>query len=213
EERYSEIERANAILLNRMSHIMRGTGSIDSHLKRKGPMSLNQSKRQRELERINQENRRILRRITSRKPTYSRVDQMKSYQQHQARMENLCELPCVLHENPVTERQKRLTGADTMAEEELDGEGAFLTEMPDLGGQDYSGQGDVYGEAEVDDQYGEYEPEGEREREPEHEIDYGDDIPDEVEGEDAAFEGDKSGLYTTEDIPDSPARLDSPDAR
>ncbi|CAE7240271.1 CFAP97D1 [Symbiodinium sp. CCMP2592] len=52
-----------------------------SVLERKGPMSLNTNQRRKELQRIDLENQRLLKRLESQKSTYSRRDQKSSYEQ------------------------------------------------------------------------------------------------------------------------------------
>ncbi|CAF0903465.1 unnamed protein product [Rotaria sordida] len=66
EERTATIERDNRILLEKMAHIMRTTGSVDSHndyqLK-----SLNQGKRRQDLLRVSKENENIIKRLIAQK--------------------------------------------------------------------------------------------------------------------------------------------------
>ena len=63
EERYSSIERANYLLLERMSHIMTHPQTVDMKQALPPPKSLNKDGRKKELMRITEENHNILRRI------------------------------------------------------------------------------------------------------------------------------------------------------
>jgi hypothetical protein len=63
EERYSSIERANYLLLERMSHIMTHPQTVDMKQSLPPPKSLNKDGRKKELMRITEENHNILRRI------------------------------------------------------------------------------------------------------------------------------------------------------
>jgi len=63
EERYSSIERANYLLLERMSHIMTHPQTVDMKQPLPPPKSLNKDGRKKELMRITEENHNILRRI------------------------------------------------------------------------------------------------------------------------------------------------------
>ena len=62
EERYSEIDRENRILLQKMSDIMRQP-TFSMMKEARGPNSLNKDYRKKELIRITQENQAILKRI------------------------------------------------------------------------------------------------------------------------------------------------------
>jgi len=73
EERYTQIEHENRVLLKKMSKILR-TSSLDNlnvHFK---PRSLNSQSRKKELKRIMDENQKILGAIQSRKAFYNRSD-------------------------------------------------------------------------------------------------------------------------------------------
>eukprot|EP00768_Dysnectes_brevis_P003054 gnl/Dysnectes_brevis/2207_a2573_2372.p1 GENE.gnl/Dysnectes_brevis/2207_a2573_2372~~gnl/Dysnectes_brevis/2207_a2573_2372.p1 ORF type:complete len:217 (+),score=15.74 gnl/Dysnectes_brevis/2207_a2573_2372:119-769(+) len=102
EQRYSEIERANSILLDRMSKHMRGSGTVDHLLQPKGPASLNRLRREAELRRINEENQRLFQRLLSQKSTISRVSHQRDFRKSRKDMVRLCELPVVLGKVPPT---------------------------------------------------------------------------------------------------------------
>ncbi|KAJ8299160.1 hypothetical protein KUTeg_023220 [Tegillarca granosa] len=72
-ERLAIVERNNRILLEKMAHIMRTSGSVTNKKTDYVQKSLNKTKRQRELLRITHENLAILKRITSKEPTYSHL--------------------------------------------------------------------------------------------------------------------------------------------
>lgn len=70
-ERYAKIEHENRLLLAKMSEIMR-KGSLDMVSKsHKYGRSMNRSARKKELQRITQENQKILRRLRTVQPVYS----------------------------------------------------------------------------------------------------------------------------------------------
>lgn len=106
EERYSEIDRENRILLNKMSEIMAkpgvstprgasGTPRTPRDASR-GPVSLNRDFRKKELLRITKENQNILKRIQQAQPVYNHVESEGSYRKHQAYVRNCAEYPVVL---------------------------------------------------------------------------------------------------------------------
>jgi len=95
EERYSEIDRENRILLQKMSDIMR-TSNMGQPMEPKGPLSLNKDSRKRELVRITQENRAILKRIQQAQPIYNHVDWDSAHKQNQVYAKNVCEYPWTL---------------------------------------------------------------------------------------------------------------------
>mmetsp|Transcript_116457 Transcript_116457/g.267383 ORF Transcript_116457/g.267383 Transcript_116457/m.267383 type:complete len:367 (-) Transcript_116457:387-1487(-) len=95
EERYSEIDRENRILLQKMSDIMRH-GNLAQTADPKGPVSLNKDLRKRELVRITQENRSILKRIQHAQPIYNHVEWDNAHKQNQVYAKNVCEYPWTL---------------------------------------------------------------------------------------------------------------------
>lgn len=93
EERYSQIDRENRLLLKKMTDIARQQGPATD---RPGPTSLNQATRRKELLRITKENQGILGRIQQAQPVYNRVDWEGSHRQHVAYLKNCTEFPLIL---------------------------------------------------------------------------------------------------------------------
>jgi len=102
EDRFAEIERENAVLLSKMSKIMRegpGTsnngGAPEKHVMPMPlpPKSLNRGFRRKELERITQENLSILKRIQVKDPHYNHLEWKEMRRQNKTYMRNACELP------------------------------------------------------------------------------------------------------------------------
>eukprot|EP00927_Polykrikos_kofoidii_P056745 TRINITY_DN50823_c0_g1_i1.p1 TRINITY_DN50823_c0_g1~~TRINITY_DN50823_c0_g1_i1.p1 ORF type:complete len:408 (-),score=53.44 TRINITY_DN50823_c0_g1_i1:169-1392(-) len=96
EERYSEIDRENRILLKKMSDIMSTHASPrEEH---QGPQSLNRDARKKELLRITRENHSILRRIQQAQPTYNHVDWEGIHRKNTMYLRNAAEYPLVLRQ-------------------------------------------------------------------------------------------------------------------
>jgi len=95
EERYSEIDRENRILLQKMSDIMRQP-TFSMMKEARGPNSLNKDYRKKELIRITQENQAILKRIQQAQPIYSHIQWEESHRRNQGYLRNSCEYPLVL---------------------------------------------------------------------------------------------------------------------
>lgn len=95
EERYSEIDRTNRILLKRMSDIMRGQPGAEQG-NRLGPVTLNSASRRRELLRISKDNQNILRRIQDAQPVYSQAKWDVDYERHVEYAKRAAEYPMVL---------------------------------------------------------------------------------------------------------------------
>lgn len=99
EDRFSEIERENAVLLSKMSRIIReGSGSHKcggapqrDAPKPTAPKSLNRAHRRKELERITHENLSMLTRIQMKDPFYNHLDWAEERRENQKVMQNLCE--------------------------------------------------------------------------------------------------------------------------
>ena len=99
EDRYIEIDRSNRILLQKMSEIMRNaapTSALSQPSKKPPPVSLNKQLRKVELERINQENQMLLKRIQRAQPMYDHVKWEQNHRAHQGWLKNCCEYPVVL---------------------------------------------------------------------------------------------------------------------
>lgn len=99
EDRFAEIERENAVLLAKMSKIIRdGSGSHNSggapersKIKPTPPKSLNEGYRRKELAKITQENLGILKRIQMKDPFYNHLDWEEQAQRNKQIMHGLCE--------------------------------------------------------------------------------------------------------------------------
>eukprot|EP00283_Hemiselmis_rufescens_P024790 CAMPEP_0173437744 /NCGR_PEP_ID=MMETSP1357-20121228/18305_1 /TAXON_ID=77926 /ORGANISM="Hemiselmis rufescens, Strain PCC563" /LENGTH=205 /DNA_ID=CAMNT_0014402945 /DNA_START=93 /DNA_END=707 /DNA_ORIENTATION=+ len=99
EERYSQIERDNYLLLDKMSYIMTHPQLLDE--KYMGPpvtygKSLNKEYRKRELMRITEENLQILRRIQHKEPYYSHLDWEEQAARDEEYLRNCAEYPLML---------------------------------------------------------------------------------------------------------------------
>lgn len=95
EERYSEIDRENRILLQKMADIMRNPSASVPPKENRGPVSLNKDFRRQELIRITSENQAILKRIQKAQPVYNHVEWERSHKQNSSYMKNACEYPVV----------------------------------------------------------------------------------------------------------------------
>ncbi|KAJ1471254.1 KIAA1430-like protein-domain-containing protein [Baffinella frigidus] len=99
EERYSQIERDNYLLLDKMSYIMTHPQLLDE--KYMGPpvtfgKSLNKEYRKRELMRITEENLQILRRIQHKEPYYNHLEWEEESRRAEEYLRNCAEYPIVL---------------------------------------------------------------------------------------------------------------------
>jgi Hemingway/CFA97 len=93
EERNREINRTNALLLNKIGDILqRDPKEIKTFSK---PIQGTQ-RRKLELERINQENASLLKRILSVQPSIDHLELKKSHKQHLSRLKNCAEFPVVV---------------------------------------------------------------------------------------------------------------------
>jgi len=111
EERYSEIDRENRILLQKMADIMRNPSfSAPRPQVAKGPVSLNKDHRRAELIRITHENQAILKRIQKAQPVYNHVEWEKAHKKNSGYMKNACEYPIVLKKRDNTSSANRITG-------------------------------------------------------------------------------------------------------
>ncbi|CAG9312223.1 unnamed protein product [Blepharisma stoltei] len=90
EDRYTEIERENRILLEKMSQIMQGKGSRSESRNKK---SLNQEKRRRDLVQITIENHAMLKRLQDKQPSYNVHRWEEERKQVEKRLLNICEYP------------------------------------------------------------------------------------------------------------------------
>jgi len=93
ENRYTEIERENRILLEKMSNIMQATKPSLYNPQRTDKRSLNREARKRESMKITIENQAILRRLQDKQATYS-VTRWEEDHKHMCRIrDNVCEFP------------------------------------------------------------------------------------------------------------------------
>ncbi|CAF3284976.1 unnamed protein product [Rotaria socialis] len=104
EERSATIERDNRILLEKMSNIMRTTGSIDNHNDYESK-SLNHEKRRRELLRVSRENSTMIKRIVERKPDISRTSWSSSWSKNLSYLDNISKYDLDWHESKPISRQ------------------------------------------------------------------------------------------------------------
>lgn len=99
EERYSQIERENYLLLDKMSYIMTHPQLLDEKYMG-APVtfgkSLNKEFRKRELMRITEENLQILRRIQHKEPYYSHLEWEEKSRRDEEYLRNCAEYPLVL---------------------------------------------------------------------------------------------------------------------
>lgn len=93
EERYSEIEKDNRLLLEKMSYIMRHNSLDNQNESSKYGHSLNHGQRKRELARITKENQAILRRLQQSEPTYDHMEWDDAARKNDEYMRNICEMP------------------------------------------------------------------------------------------------------------------------
>lgn len=98
EERYTEIDRENRILLGKMSTIVKTADASPDKTPRRppGPVSLNQDSRKKELLRITRENGAILKRIQQAQPVYNHVIWEDDSRKNKSYLQNCAEYPIVL---------------------------------------------------------------------------------------------------------------------
>ncbi|XP_065644761.1 uncharacterized protein CFAP97D2 isoform X2 [Hydra vulgaris] len=92
EEHLATVQRDNMILYHKMSFIEKTKGSVDNRNEYEHK-SLNQSKRQRELHRVNHENQAIIKRIVAKQPFYSHLDFEEDWRTNQQFMDNIAKYP------------------------------------------------------------------------------------------------------------------------
>jgi len=115
EERYTEIERENRLLLEKMSSIMSGRPVRTRSVKKR---SLNQESRKRELVKISQENQALMRRLQDRQPSYNIQKWEGERKQTERLLQNICEFPYKLGVKTFTveEGRRRFGSVDSRAE-------------------------------------------------------------------------------------------------
>ncbi|CAI2365166.1 unnamed protein product [Moneuplotes crassus] len=122
EERYTEIERANRILLEKMANIIGNKKFKHHRYKPKSTKfsssffmpgievksSLNSGKRKRELSRINFENDKLLKRLQDKKPTYDIVRWAKDRRKNERIIQNISTYPTMTRKRHQSVPRKRL---------------------------------------------------------------------------------------------------------
>ncbi|GBG27875.1 Hypothetical Protein FCC1311_040982 [Hondaea fermentalgiana] len=95
EEHFLKIERENRLLLEKMSYIMsqKALDNKNEAAARQGTKSLNKSYRKKELQRITEENQKILRRIQERQPYYNHAQWEEERRLQERYVRNICEYP------------------------------------------------------------------------------------------------------------------------
>lgn len=95
-EHYTQIEKGNRMLLERLTRIMGRRGSSSgcskscfSHRYK----SLNRSYRKREISKIMDENKALLRRLQTKKPNYNTAQWNREYKSRAKLLNNICEYP------------------------------------------------------------------------------------------------------------------------
>mmetsp|Transcript_20070 Transcript_20070/g.40729 ORF Transcript_20070/g.40729 Transcript_20070/m.40729 type:complete len:357 (-) Transcript_20070:183-1253(-) len=96
EERYSEIDRENRILLHKMCGIMKQPVNPPTPARPPGPQSLNRDARKKELLRITRDNQTILRRIQQAQPVYNHVEFEGTHRRNLGYLKNCAEFPLAL---------------------------------------------------------------------------------------------------------------------
>lgn len=91
--KYTEIERENRILLEKMSNIMQDPKPKLYNPRRFEVASLNRNKRKRELVKITIENQAILKRLQEKQPTYSVTKWNEEFRKNEQFKQNLLEYP------------------------------------------------------------------------------------------------------------------------
>ena len=100
EDTFTDIDRSNRILLQKMSDIMRKPSFIiPGPPEKKTNTSLNRDSRRKELQRITNENLSILRRIQGVQPMYDHVRWEQEFRKTRSYLKNKCEFPVVLGSN------------------------------------------------------------------------------------------------------------------
>jgi len=121
EDRYTEIDRDNRILLKKMTDIMKqqNTPTVTPRGPATGgPVSLNKDSRKKELLRITRENQSILKRIQQAQPVYNHVEWEDEHRKNSNYLRNRCEFPVTLR----TPRQGKYSSSELVSLADDDGE-------------------------------------------------------------------------------------------
>merc|ERR1719203_1508114 len=95
EDRYTEIDRENQVLLRKMSEAMKKPGSYLKEPSDNKPTTLNRQGRKQDLIRITQENQRMLTAIQRTKPVYNNKKLDESYRKSEAVLKNCSKYPVI----------------------------------------------------------------------------------------------------------------------
>jgi len=122
EDRYTEIDRDNRILLRKMTEIMKQRNAptdtpLSPRYRAPAPVSLNKDARKKELLRITRENQNILKRIQQAQPVYNHVEWEDDHRKNYVYMKNRCEFPQTLR----TPRQGKYASSELVSLIEDDG--------------------------------------------------------------------------------------------
>lgn len=109
EDHYTEVERENRLLLEKMSSIMQGKPPHRAQPARK--RSLNQDFRRREMVKITQENQALLHRLQGRTSTYSTYRWETERKKTERLLQNICAFPYQLGVTAYAEETKRRHGS------------------------------------------------------------------------------------------------------
>jgi len=112
EDKYSEIDRENRCLLQKMSTIMKQQTTPREEQRQPGPQSLNRGARKQELLRITKENQSILKRIQQAQPVYNHVEWEGANKRHLQYMRNCAEYPLVLRTPRAQNKSSELVPLD-----------------------------------------------------------------------------------------------------
>jgi len=96
---YAEIDRENRLLLERLAKIMQQKTIDNENDALKYKKSLSQTTRRQELERITDENQRLLRRIQEAEPCYNHLKWEEAAQTREVYLRNMTEFPDTFEEN------------------------------------------------------------------------------------------------------------------
>merc|ERR1719401_2028336 len=95
EDRYTEIDGENSILLKKMSEQMNKPNPYANLSNESKPASLNRDKRKQELLAITKENHRMLKSIQEVQPVYSSKKWEDNYRRSEVHLRNCCAYPIV----------------------------------------------------------------------------------------------------------------------
>lgn len=135
EERYSEIDRENRILLSKMSDIMKKQTFEKAPGHFPGPVSLNRDFRKKELLKITRENQTILKRIQQAQPIYNHVAWEGNHRQNRKYLENSSEYPLIIKTRRGVGASSELTPLDDIREDATGNAQQQSTAVPGMSSQ------------------------------------------------------------------------------